>query len=581
MTTTHQPVVTLLLIEDSPDDAALIRDVLEQSPMFRSTVEHRVRLEKGILRLAEGGIDVVLLDFSLPDSFGIDTFRRLHSAHPEIPVIVLTGLDDDQLALQAVSEGAQDYLLKKDLEQRLLTRSIRYAIERNRAEQQLLHNAFHDTLTGLANRALFGDRLDMAMAGARRRPTGQFAVLFFDLDRFKNINDSLGHNVGDQLLVALARRLETIIRPGDTVARIGGDEFAILVNDMHDVADAIQVAERILEGFKDPFPIDCNEVFVSASIGIAVHDHATTEADAMLRDADIAMYRAKAAGKGRYEIFNPEMHASAVALLKIETELRRALNRGEFVMHYQPIVALKERKILGFEGLVRWQHPERGLVAPAGFITVAEETGLIVPLGWWVMEQSCRQIREWQSEFPMDPPLFISVNVSGRIFADHHVVEGILDILGRTGLPPESLRLEVTENVILEHSESVMAKMQQLRAKGVQLSIDDFGTGYSSLSYLQRFQYDTLKIDRSFISGMQPGTDSQAIVETILTLASTLGIGVIAEGIETAEQMIRLRDLDCPQGQGFWFARPVNPMVIEEMLGGNDTAGISSRMAMN
>ncbi len=581
MTTTHLPVVTLLLIEDSPDDAALIRDVLEQSPMFRSTVEHQVRLEKGIVRLAEGGIDVVLLDFSLPDSFGIDTFRRLHYAHPEIPVIVLTGLDDDQLALQAVSEGAQDYLLKKDLEQRLLTRSIRYAIERNRAEQQLLHNAFHDTLTGLANRALFGDRLDMAMAGARRRPTGQFAVLFFDLDRFKNINDSLGHNVGDQLLVALARRLETIIRPGDTVARIGGDEFAILVNDMHDVADAIQVAERILEGFKDPFHIDCNEVFVSASIGIAVHDHATTEADAMLRDADIAMYRAKAAGKGRYEIFNPEMHASAVALLKIETELRRALNRGEFIMHYQPIVALKERKILGFEGLVRWQHPERGLVAPAGFITVAEETGLIVPLGWWVMEQSCRQIREWQSEFPMDPPLFISVNVSGRIFADHHVVEGILDILGRTGLPPESLRLEVTENVILEHSESVMAKMQQLRAKGVQLSIDDFGTGYSSLSYLQRFQYDTLKIDRSFISGMQPGTDSQAIVETILTLASTLGIGVIAEGIETAEQMIKLRDLDCPQGQGFWFARPVNPMVIEEMLGGNDTGGISSRMAMN
>ncbi len=581
MTTTHQPVVTLLLIEDNPDDAALVRDVLKQSPRFRSTVEHRFRLQKGIVRLAEGGIDVVLLDFSLPDSFGIDTFRRLHHAHPEIPVIVLTSLDDDQLALQAVSEGAQDYLVKKDLEQRLLTRSIRYAIERNRAEQQLLHNAFHDTLTGLANRALFGDRLDMAMAGARRRPSGQFAVLFFDLDRFKNVNDSLGHNVGDQLLVALARRLETIIRPGDSVARIGGDEFAILVNDMHDVGDAIQVAERILEGFEAPFPIDSNEVFISASIGIAIHGQDTIDADAMLRDADIAMYRAKASGKGRYEIFDPEMHASAVALLKIETELRRAVDRGEFVMHYQPIVALKERKIMGFEGLVRWQHPERGLVAPAGFITVAEETGLIVPLGWWVMEQSCRQIREWQLEFPMDPPLFISVNVSGRIFVDNHVVEGILDILGRTGLPPESLRLEVTENVILEHSEAVMTKMQQLRAMGVQLSIDDFGTGYSSLSYLQRFQYDTLKIDRSFISGMQVGTDSQAIVETILTLASTLGIGVIAEGIETAEQMIKLRDLDCPQGQGFWFARPVNPMMIEEMLGGDDTGRISPRMVTN
>lgn len=572
--------VTLLLIEDSPDDAALVQSVLEKSQDFNGVIVHRNRLSKGITRLAEDEIDVVLLDFSLPDSFGIDTFRLLHNAYPEIPVIVLTSLDDDRLALQAVSEGAQDYLVKKELEERLLTRSIRYAIERNRAEQQLVHNAFHDSLTGLPNRALFGDRLEMALAGARRRPTGQFAVLFFDLDRFKNINDSLGHNVGDHLLVALARRLETIVRPGDTVARIGGDEFAILVNDMNDVGHAIQVAERILKGFEDPFTIEGNEVFVSASIGIAVDDVNTTDPDSMLRDADIAMYRAKAAGKGRYEIFDPQMHASAVALLKIETDLRGAVDRGEFIMHYQPIVTLKDRKIKGFEGLVRWQHPTRGLVSPANFITVAEETGLIIPLGWWVMEQSCRQIREWQLRFPMNPPIFISVNVSGRLFVDNHVVEGILDILGRTGLPPESLRLEVTENVILEHSEAVMTKMQQLRAMGVQLSIDDFGTGYSSLSYLQRFQYDTLKIDRSFVSGMEPGTDSQAIVETILSLASNLGIGVIAEGIETAEQMIKLRDLDCPQGQGFWFARPLNAVMVEELLGGNDTSS-SARMLTN
>ncbi len=575
------PEVTLLLIEDSPDDAALVRDILGESKGFNGTIEHQIRLSEGITRVAEGGIDVVLLDFSLPDSFGIDTFRHLHHAHPEIPVIVLTSLDDDQLALQAVSEGAQDYLVKKELEQRLLTRSIRYAIERNRAEQQLLHNAFHDTLTGLPNRALFGDRLDMALAGARRQPAGRFAVLFFDLDRFKNINDSLGHSVGDQLLVALARRLETIVRPGDSVARIGGDEFAILVNDMKDVSHAIQVAERVLAGFEAPFTIEANEVFISASIGIAVHDINTTDPDSMLRDADIAMYRAKAAGKGRYEIFDPQMHASAVALLKIETDLRRAVDRQEFVMHYQPIVTLKDRKIKGFEGLVRWQHPKKGLIAPTNFITVAEETGLIIPLGWWVMEQSCRQIREWQLRFPMNPPIFISVNVSGRLFVDNNVVEGILDILGRTGLPPESLRLEVTENVILEHSEAVMTKMRQLRAMGVQLSVDDFGTGYSSLSYLQRFQYDTLKIDRSFISGPEAGADSQAIVETILSLASSLGIGVIAEGIETAEQMIKLRDLDCPQGQGFWFARPLNPVMVEELLGGDDTTRISARMVTN
>lgn len=567
MTASIQPEVTLLLLEDNPDDAGLVREVLGGSTRFRGRVEHLERLEKGLKRLKEGGIDVVLLDLCLPDSFGIATFRRLHHAHPEVPVIVLTSLDDDRLALQAVSEGAQDYLVKKDLEPPLLTRSIRYAVERNRAERQLVHNAFHDALTGLANRALFGDRLDVALAGANRRPPGKFAVLFFDLDRFKTINDSLGHNVGDQLLTALARRLETIVRPGDTVARIGGDEFGILVNDMRDVGDAVQVAERILECFETPFAVDRNEVFVSASIGIAVHSRDTTDSHGMLRDADIAMYRAKAAGKGRYEIFDPEMHASAVALLKIETDLRRAVERGEFVMHYQPIVSLRERNIIGFEGLVRWRHPERGLVAPATFITVAEETGLIVPLGWWVMEESVRQIREWQLQYPLVPPLFISVNVSGRLFVDNDTVEGILGILERTGLPPESLRLEVTENVILEHSEAVMGKMQQLRAMGVQLSIDDFGTGYSSLSYLQRFHYDTLKIDRSFISGLQAGPDSHAIVETILHLASNLGIGVIAEGIETAEQMIRLRDLDCPQGQGFWFARPLSALMVEEILG--------------
>jgi diguanylate cyclase (GGDEF)-like protein/PAS domain S-box-containing protein len=498
-------------------------------------------------------------------------------------------IDELRSALQAHFEGDDEHF---EHEHRMLTRGgeIRWMLTRGvavrnedgtvirmagsltdvtarkLAEQQLVYDAFHDGLTGLANRALFIDRLSVVLAARRRQPHSRFAVLFLDLDRFKNINDSLGHTTGDKLLQDIARRIEKTLRPGDTIARLGGDEFAILLSHVEDLGVAVHVAERIQEIISTSVVIGGHEVYVTASIGIAISSEETRGPEDILRDADIAMYRAKAAGRARYEVFDSEMHRHAVRLLALETELRRAIEREDFVMHYQPIVALATGRIVGFEGLVRWNHPERGLVAPGHFIGLAEETGLIVPLCWFTLRECCRQASRWQAMFPQEPPLFISVNVSGKLFMQPDAVERLVAVLEDSRLPPASLRLEVTENVVVDHGDEVMTKLTRLRALGVQLSIDDFGTGYSSLSYLQRFQYDSLKIDRSFVSTMGLTRDSRNIVKTILNLADDLGIGVVAEGVETEEQAIRLRQMECPLGQGFWFARPLNHDAATELI---------------
>ncbi len=437
---------------------------------------------------------------------------------------------------------------------------------RKRAQEQLLHDALFDALTQLPNRTLFLDHLGLAMEQARRRKSSIVALLFIDLDRFKNINDSLGHSVGDELLVELARRLTQFLRPGDTVARLGGDEFAILLNDIHGPGDATRVAERIQELIREKLVIGGREVFTSASIGVALSNPGYRTPEEILRDADTAMYRAKAAGRGCYQVFDQTMHRSVVALLKLETELRQAVEKKQFVMHYQPIVSLEDKRIVGFEGLVRWRHPERGLVSPTRFIAVAEETGLIVPIGWWVLEQSCLHAREWQDLVPADPPLYVSVNVSGKVVMQPDMYDRVVAILEKTGLPPTSLRLEITENVIMDHGEVALEKLAQFHKLGVQFSVDDFGTGYSSLSYLQRFSYDTLKIDRSFISGMDTKGDASAIVKTIVTLANMLNISVVAEGVETAVQLERLREIGCSHAQGFWFSRPVDRAATQAML---------------
>ncbi len=428
---------------------------------------------------------------------------------------------------------------------------------RKSAQDQLLHDALHDKLTGLANRALFSDRLTQAFARLKRHPDAIFAVLFLDFDRFKNINDSLGHMAGDELLMSMARRLEGCLRPGDTVSRLGGDEFAILLEDVRDQADATHVAERVQSAMGAPFTLSGQEIFSSASIGIAIAHSGYQNPDDLLRDADMAMYRAKAQGKARFAVFDSGMHTRAVALLQLETDLRWAIERQEFELHYQPIVSLGSGRIIGLEALVRWRHPERGLVSPAEFVPVAEETGWIVPIGSWVLETACQQLAHWQNELGCDPPLTMSVNLSGKQFSQPDLIPFIREQLQQWNIAPGDLKLEITESAIMENAQSVTERLHTLRALGVKLALDDFGTGYSSLSYLHRFPLDTLKIDRSFVMRMQDGGENREIVRTIVALGLNLGMDVIAEGIEEPSQLRDLRELGCKGGQGFFFARPL------------------------
>jgi diguanylate cyclase (GGDEF)-like protein/PAS domain S-box-containing protein len=447
--------------------------------------------------------------------------------------------------------------------------------DRRRAEEQLQHDAFHDALTGLPNRALFIDRLQAALARlqgaiARGQRKGLFAVLFLDVDRFKLVNDSLGHTVGDRLLIELSAALKTAVRPGDTVARLGGDEFTILLEDIDDRQEAIAVAERVQAVLRSPLAVAGHEVFATVSIGIALSAPTYRRAEDVLRDADTAMYHAKALGKSRHQVFDASMHARARKLLQLENDLRRAVDRREFRVHYQPIVRVEDRRIAGFEALVRWQHPERGLVAPSEFIHLAEETGLVVPLGRAVLEEACRQASEWRSAGADD--LTVSVNLSVKQFSQPDLVEQVDGALRASGLPPRLLKLEVTESMVMENTDAAIALLRRLKELGVHIAIDDFGTGYSSLSYLLRLPADTLKIDRSFVSGTGDAGRNANIVRTVVSLASSLGLDVVAEGVETEDQRAMLAELGCPLAQGFLFSPAVDSVAARALLDARDPA---------
>ncbi|MGH9942571.1 MAG: putative bifunctional diguanylate cyclase/phosphodiesterase, partial [Pyrinomonadaceae bacterium] len=423
---------------------------------------------------------------------------------------------------------------------------------------QVNHLSYHDALTGLPNRVLLTERLAQAIERTHGgHGDRQFAVLFVDLDRFKVVNDSLGHPSGDWLLIALSGRLKQCVRTTDTVARLGGDEFAILLNGLEEGYDPATIAGRIYEQLSRPFELGGHEVFTSASIGIAYSTTGYERPEDILRDADTAMYRAKSNGKARHEVFDVAMHAHAFEQLKLETDLRHALDRGEIEVYYQPIYVLSGGRAEGFEALVRWRHPERGLIPPLEFIPLAEETGLIVPIGMHVLDTACRQVREWNQALPADAPLSISVNISGRQFKEKDFVGHVERMLKATGLPPSCLRLEITETVVMDNTEEVARILERLKACGVRISLDDFGTGYSSLSYLHRFPINTLKIDRSFVQSMGADAESAKIIKTILTLAAELNMDVVAEGIETGQQRDQLRALGCDFGQGYLFSRPV------------------------
>ena len=438
--------------------------------------------------------------------------------------------------------------------------------ENKRMEQQLEHQALHDPLTNLPNRRLFVARLEQALAGAHRKE-GYIAILFMDLDNFKVINDSLGHETGDELLNAVAERLQSCLRSEDTLSRFGGDEFALLLEDAADGGVATDVAKRILRELRAPFVLEERELFVTASIGIVLSAPSEDRSvDELLRDADLAMFNAKNNRASKYDVFDQNLRARAFARFKTEADLRRALEQGEFTVFYQPKVSLKSGRAVAFEALVRWKHPERGLVNASEFISVAEETGLILPIGRLVLDEACRQGRVWQNRCPGSPPLMVSVNLSARQFQHPEMASYLARLLRETGLPPDSLCLEITESVAMEDAPSAASIFEELKGLGVWLAIDDFGTGYSSLSYLKRFPVDFLKIDRSFVEGLEVESEDTIIVSGIISLAHTLGLKVIAEGVESNEQLALLRGMHCDWAQGHYFSKPLSSEAAGELL---------------
>jgi len=433
------------------------------------------------------------------------------------------------------------------------------------SRERFRHAAYHDTLTDLPNRNKFIETLQFQIEKAKHNPQYRFAVLFLDLNRFKTINESLGHSVGDQLILHVAHRLMNLVGKKDLVARFSGDEFAIILSKINGAEDAAQFAELIKQKISSPFTIEGRQIFTSVSIGIAFGNALYKQAEDVLRDADIAMYHAKES-KHTYEIFNPTMHARAVTLLQLETDLRHAIERDELIVYYQPIIDLKNMQLRGFEALMRWSHPQRGIVPPNEFIPVSEETGLIIPMTLWILRESCEQLVKWQQRNPLNGLLMISVNLSGKHFARPDLVQQVKHILDDTKINPKCVKLELTESAVMDNAENAIEMLKQLRALGVQLSIDDFGTGYSSLSYLHRFPIDMLKVDRSFVSTMEEGTENGEIVRTIISLAKTLKLSVVAEGIESIHQLHQLRVLGCEYGQGFLFSRPIPSHEIDKIL---------------
>ena len=466
--------------------------------------------------------------------------------------------------------------------------------ERKRAEEMLAHNAFHDGLTNLANRTLFLDRLGRALVTSRRHADFKFAVLFIDIDGFKVFNDSLGHAAGDALLIQIGqrltaslRRVDTISRsrPGenddpifgdDTLARPGGDEFVVLAEELRQPSDAIRVAERIQEKLALPFYVNGHEIVITASIGIVFNSSVNSEAQDLLRDAEIAMYRAKQTGKAHCEVFDNAMHAGALKRLQLETDLRRAVDQREFLVYYQPIVSLSDKRIVGFEALTRWQSP-KGLVMPNDFIPVADETGIILAINRQLMHEACRQLLSWHKLFPSDPPLSLSVNVSPKQFAQPDLAAQISQLLRQNGMDPRFVDLEITETIAMADAEKSTGMLSELKALGVGLDIDDFGTGYSSLSRLQSFRVDTLKIDRIFVSRMDSDPETHEIVRVIINLAHSLGLKVVAEGVETQAQFDLLKKLGCERAQGYLFSKPVDHNTILKLLATNRAESVALR----
>jgi len=550
--------------------------------------------------------DLILLDIMMPEVDGYKVCQRLKASDftADIPVIFISALDDVFDKVKAFGAGGVDYITKPfefeevlvrvknqlalktarleilnlntELEQRVKQRTaeLEKALQklqgevsfRQQLQNKLRKTALYDSLSGLPNRVLFIRQIEKALNRAQIEADFQFAVLFLDCDRFKLVNDSLGHVVGDELLIAIANRLEQSLLPVDTLARLGGDEFGIILENLTDITQAIQVAEHILQQFSIAFKLSCSEVFINASIGISWGNSDYDKPEYLLQDADTAMYRAKALGKARYHVFNPEMHHEATQLLELENDLRRAVERQEFIVHYQPIISLVTGKISGLEALVRWQHPTRGLISPTEFIPVAEETGLIHAINIWVLRSACEQLTIWQNHNSTLESLTISVNLSVLLFSDPKLLAQIDQIIQETKINPACLEIEITESVIMENSQALKKILQQLTERKIKLVMDDFGTGYSSLNYLYSFPFNILKIDQSFVKRMQENNKSMGLVPAMLSIANSMGMSAIAEGVETTFQLAQLRNLNCNFAQGYLFSQALQPELVLDFI---------------
>jgi diguanylate cyclase (GGDEF)-like protein len=554
----------VLLIEDNPGDARLIEEMIGEEPASPFKLVYVDRLSRALEQLSNGETALILLDLSLPDSMGLETFTRVYAHSPTVPIIVLTGNDDQTIALSAVKGGAQDYLVKGRLDRELLLRSMHYSIERKRYQVQLEHQANYDALTGLPNRNLLHDRLRQAVY-AQRVPRS-IAVVFMDLDHFKFVNDSLGHSTGDLLLKAMAERLRSVLREGDTVGRVGGDEFVLILNDQSNEEIIYRAMQRISAKVSEPITIEGKELYITCSAGISIYPQDGTDVDTLLKNADAAMYRAKEHGRSNFQFYTSEMNERVNERLALENALRRALERNELALHYQQKVDLRTGRIVGAEALVRWLHPEWGLVRPARFIPLAEETGLIVAIGEWVLREACRQTRAWL-DAGLEPGV-VSVNLSVRQFRQEGLVRTVSRILEETRLEPAQLEMELTESMVMQNVDAAIAILQGLKQLGVTLSLDDFGTGYSSLSYLKDLPIDTLKIDRSFVRDIGAGAepDEGVLAQAIISLAHALHLKVIAEGVETDAQVRFLRRHGCDEVQGFLYGEAVPPEAHARLL---------------
>ncbi len=548
--------IKILLVEDNPGDARLVKEMLSDSIYCSFDFNHAENISSTINFLNNKDFDVLLLDLSLPDSIELNGMKSIVNLYPDLPIVVFTGIDDEKMAFDAVQNGAQDYLVKGQGGTTMLTRSLRYAIERKRTEQKLLYMSQYDALTRLPNRVLFFDRLNQAIKFTSRTMK-KGALMILDLDYFKDVNDTLGHLAGDQLLIELAMRLKSCIRDVDTVSRLGGDEFTIILNEVNNRNDAKIVAKKIKAAIKKPIHIAEQEIIISTSIGIILFHHEDKlSAETIIKHADMAMYAAKEKCRGSYAFYEKKMDNRVTQRTNMISDLRFGLERNEFELFYQPQINLSTGLLIGVEALIRWQHPKHGLMPPSSFVPLLEETGLIVPVGDWVLTEACKQNHLWQTENAIE--IRVAVNLSTRQFHQKKLVNRIKQILNDSDLSPKYLQIEVTESTLMTNCNENIMILSLLRDQGIHLSIDDFGTGFSSLSYLRLFPFQTLKIDRSFVKEIATQSNVEKIMTAVFTLAHSLDMKVVAEGVESESQLPFLMENGCDEVQGYFFGKPMS-----------------------